>query len=521
MRLTKVFESRASKLVFSLALCGAGLSQNYAAFTYQGCADVVATDFTNESLVSNATDGSMIEPMKMAFDMDVQGKVTVYFTQRLGQLRKYDPLLKKAVDIHDFASYPNFPKGFSSNSDGLLGIALDPAFKTNGWIYLYLSLMTEYRVSRFTLAGGALDRATEKVLITIPQSSSVHPGGALQMDKHGDLWITTGENNKGWPAANSMDGRGKILRIHPMPDGSYTIPEGNLFKGVPKTMPEIYIMGNRNPYTLTLDTVRNAITWGDVGPDAGQLTEEHGFASKPGFHGYPFWSGNQIAGDRAAGMGTPEKPTNKDASNTGIVDLPPAIPSLNSYKQSCSITGPVYYYNAANPSTVKMPPHFNGIWFIGDFSNGKMEALNLDGPGNAIVSRQPVFANMKFDRPLDFQVGPDGAFYVVNYSGYRSFSGTTALIKIGYKGPPCVVAVSLGKRPEWVDRSMRMDGSILALTTNGRHSVEVKDLSGRNLGFFQGSGAARYDMARVDNHGVAVVTVTTEAGRFSWKLAHP
>ncbi|MBK7653635.1 MAG: PQQ-dependent sugar dehydrogenase [Flammeovirgaceae bacterium] len=64
-------------------------------------------------------------------------------------------------------------------------------------------------------------------------------------------------------SSNTNDLRGKILRIHPEPDGTYTIPEGNLFpKGEEKTRPEIYVMGNRNPYRISVDQKTGFLYWG-------------------------------------------------------------------------------------------------------------------------------------------------------------------------------------------------------------------------------------------------------------------
>ncbi|MDB5106384.1 MAG: hypothetical protein JWP91_4073 [Fibrobacteres bacterium] len=508
-----------SKLTTALLIGGAlcATPSSFAAFTYPGCADPVASDFGMEILNSNATDKATMEPMKLAFDMDASGNVSVYFTQRQGMLRKYDPIKKTVVDIANFASYPGFTTKFSGGSDGLLGIAMDPAFKTNHWIYLYVSTATDWRVSRFTLNGETLDMASEKNLLKIPQSAaSPHPGGALTFDNRGDLWITTGDNGKGWPSANTNDLRGKILRIHPMPDGSYTVPAGNLFAAGDKTKGEIYIMGNRNPYTITIDTVRHGVTWGDVGPDAGLITEERDFATKPGNHGWPMYAGNQVS--QGKGGGTVDKPINNDASNTGLSELPPAVPGFDNYKQSCSITGPVYYYNGTVASKVRMPPHFNGIWFVSDFSHFAVEGLQLDGPGSKILSRTPIFQDIQLERITDFQVGPDGAFYFVNYAGYRDFTSKTGIVRIIYKGtcsPPISLAVN---KPALIDGDVRIEGMTLNLSGSGAHRVEVKDLSGRLLASHHGTGPASYSLAGTRNAGVCVVTVSTEKGRSAFKI---
>ena len=70
-------------------------------------------------------------------------------------------------------------------------------------------------------------------------------------------------------AANPNDLRGKIYRIHPEADGTYTIPKGNLFPpGTPGTRPEVYVMGNRNPFRISIDQKTGYLYWGEVGPDA-------------------------------------------------------------------------------------------------------------------------------------------------------------------------------------------------------------------------------------------------------------
>ena len=59
------------------------------------------------------------------------------------------------------------------------------------------------------------------------------------------------------------------MRIKVNEDGSYSIPEGNLFPvGTAKTRPEIFTMGHRNPYRISVDPKRGYVYWGDVEPDA-------------------------------------------------------------------------------------------------------------------------------------------------------------------------------------------------------------------------------------------------------------
>ncbi len=98
--------------------------------------------------------------------------------------------------------------------------------------------------------------------------------------------------------------RGKILRITMNEDGSYSIPDGNLFpKGEDSTRPEIYVMGDRNPYRISVDQKTGFLYWGEVGPDANNDSmatrgprgyDEFNQARKAGFFGWPFFIANNI-----------------------------------------------------------------------------------------------------------------------------------------------------------------------------------------------------------------------------------
>jgi cytochrome c len=141
-------------------------------------------------------------------------------------------------------------------------------------------------------------------------------------------------------AGNTNDLRGKILRIHPEPDGSYTIPAGNLFaKDTPGTRPEIYIMGCRNPYRITVDRPTGILYWGEVGPDADRDStrgprgyDEFNQARQAGNFGWPLFIGNSQAythvdfrnNEQLLGRFDPLRPINFSANNTGLRELPPA-----------------------------------------------------------------------------------------------------------------------------------------------------------------------------------------------------
>ena len=168
--------------------------------------------------------------------------------------------------------------GRAEAEDGLLGVALDPNYKENNWIYLYYSQPGDKPVNiltRYELKGDSLHESTKKILleVAVQREQCCHTGGSIAFDANGNLFLSTGDNTSPrstkyapmdgrpgrspWDAqkssGNTNDLRGKVLRIHPEPDGTYTIPEGNLFaKGTAKTRPEIYIMGEEIPTVYPL-----------------------------------------------------------------------------------------------------------------------------------------------------------------------------------------------------------------------------------------------------------------------------
>src|SRR5690606_37548887 len=187
-----------------------------------------------------------------------------------------------------------------------------------------------------------------------------HSAGHLEFGADGNLYISTGDNtsskeSNGYTpiderpgrgpfdaqksSVNTNDLRGKILRIRPQPDGSYTIPEGNLFPpGAPDTRPEIYVMGTRNAFRFTVDKKNGYVYWGDVGPDSGapseqgpQSFDEWNQAREPGNFGWPYFVGNNFAypdfdfaTNTPGPLFNPDRPENLSPNNTGMRILPPA-----------------------------------------------------------------------------------------------------------------------------------------------------------------------------------------------------
>ena len=529
---------------------------------WNGCADMAAAEFKATDIATRTKD-DVNEPMKMAFDLlaspaeDAKGKVDVYFTERLGRVRKFD---SKTGTVMTLGTIP-LNINSAGSSDGVLGIALDPAFKTNHQVYVYYTYVAaaekNWRVSRFTLnaAHSTMDLASEIPVIKIPiLSGSKHPGGAIQFDGYGDLWISTGNDYKEgsdyplYSSPNTNDLRGKILRIHPTADGKYTSPADNLFKaGTANTRPEIYVMGNRNPYTIYVDPVRRWLAWGDVGPDAKNFdgapmnqagatekTEEYDLAKAPGNYGYPFF-----AGDFATKPGTdaaaPKMPDGYgwEGAQPGMTTLPKAIPPIYPYKKSCAITGPIYRYDGDLNSSIKFPPHLHRKWLVTDFNgdNNKVNAFSLNDEGTAITGTDQVVTAVPLHAPLDMQFGPDGALYVNNYAGYRTRTAATGIVRIDYSGPcrpntPKLETVGTGifqaKSPVAYGPTvefLRASGLSVRVGTSSAFTLEVRDLRGRPIASKSGQGPAPVSLDEVRMPGVYFLTVHTADGYRMVKFA--
>ncbi len=398
------------------------------------------------------------EPMELDFLPD--GKII--FIERQGAVKVYDPVLKVVKTIQQIPVS-------TKHEDGLLGLALDPDFYSNRWIYLFYSgpEAAQQRVSRFTYTDGAVPPLSqEEVLLTIPtqREECCHSAGSIQFGPDRMLYIATGDNTNpfksngyapidGRPgrapfdarrsAANTNDLRGKVLRIRANEDGSTSIPDGNLFpKDGSAGRPEIYVMGCRNPYRISIDPKNGALYWGDVGPDAGEPKagrgpaghDEVNRAAAPGFFGWPLFIGNNKPyhafdfNSRVSGEAfNPKSPVNRSPFNTGSQALPPAQPALIWYPYGHSeefpvvgeggrtaMAGPVFYTDQYYKNDGRYPPYFEGKLFIYEWMRGWIMSVTLDEKGQ-IERMERFMPSSTFSNPVDLEFNSRGELYLLEY----------------------------------------------------------------------------------------------------------
>jgi cytochrome c len=409
------------------------------------------------------------------------------FIERLGAMKLYD---LKTGSLRLVTTLPVHTKF----EDGLLGLALDPKFEENNWLYLFYSPVGEraiQRVARFTFKDDSLIYASEKVLLEIPvqRDECCHSAGSLEFGPDGNLWISVGDNTNpfnderykyssdgfgprderpgrsAWDAqkssANLNDLRGGILRIRPTAGGGYTIPEGNLLpRDGSKGRPEIYVKGCRNPYRISIDPKKNWLYWGDVGPDAGENGENRGprghdevnLAMSPGFYGWPYFVGDNKAyydfnyetgatGPRQ----NPAAPINDSPNNTGPKELPAARPALVYYPYDESpdfpyvktggrnaMAGPTYYYDLYEGSDLRLPKYYDSRVFFYDWMRNFILAATLTNEGK-LVKLEPFLPHIQFEKIVDMEMDKNGVIYLIEY-GTKWFSQNenAVLARINY-----------------------------------------------------------------------------------------
>ncbi len=410
----------------------------------------------------------------------------VFFVEKGGAVKLYDPTTNNTSTIAQISVY-------SGQEDGLLGIALDPDFEANNWIYLFYSpsgVMPKQHLSRFTLVGNQL--SSEQILLEIPtqRAQCCHSAGSLAFDSAENLYISTGDDTNPfasngfapiderpgrnpWDAqkssSNADDLRGKILRIHPENDGTYTIPSGNLFPADGSVgRPEIFVMGNRNPFRISIDSETGWLYWGDVGPDANNDNAARGprgydeinRASTAGNYGWPYFVADNkayIDYDFSTGLSgaafDPAAPVNDSPNNTGPQNLPPAQTPLIWYDYGTSpqfpelgsggrtaMAGPVYHFDPLLHSSIKLPSYYDDTLFIYDWSRKSYHEVKLDANGEILKINRFLPETLNNVRPIDMELGPDGALYILQWSGGFSGAPSSNLLRIEFTGSPQIVS---------------------------------------------------------------------------------
>ena len=510
---------------FALALCAFFLSCNQQAEktkeTTSSPADTVKPDENRFTPISLTAEGALDEPMN--FEVVQDGRV--FINERKGVLKVYNPIDKTVSVVGTIpvnTKYTSKEGKVTEAEEGFIGFTVDPKFEENHIAYLYYAhpTISKHVLSRWEIRDDKLVSGSEKIMLEIPTQREVccHTGGGMTWDESGNLYLAVGNNTgnvadksqtderpdrQSWDdqrgSANSNDLRGKILRIHPNTDGTYNIPDGNLFpKGTAKTRPEIYIMGDRNPWRPSFDTKTGWLYWGEVGPDANEDSkttrmgmDEFNQARGPGYFGWPYFIGENVGypmynylNDSVGSPQDPTKPVNHSVNNTGITELPPAQPAFISYPYRnsekyplvgsggrCAVGGPIYRKSNFTAAKRPWPSYYEGKWIVADLSRGWIMAISMKGNGT-YKSMEKFLPSYRPIEPIDIKYGPNGDLYVLEYgSNWFRKSDNSKLVRIEYNA---------GNRTPIVHASADKSGGILPLTIH-LSSAGTKDYDGDSL----------------------------------------
>ena len=279
------------------------------------------------------------------------------------------------------------------NEEGLLSIALDPAFPARPYLYAYYSADGPRRtaLSRFTIVGDTAAPSSEIAILDVNQPLTNHHGGTIRFGPDGMLYLGFGDGGSGGdPRGNGQNPStllGSVIRIDVRGASEarpYLIPPDNpTFAAALNARPETWAYGFRNPWRMAFDPATGALWLADVGQDA---VEEIDVVTAGGNYGW-----NRLEG------GSCYSPAS-GCERAGTVLPVATYPSAD----GCSITGGVVYRGAAVPA-------LRGWYVYGDFCTGTIWALPVDGPPSSSLL---VASDLNI---TSFGVDAAGELYVVDF----------------------------------------------------------------------------------------------------------
>ena len=336
--------------------------------TYLLDAATVPTGFTDTQWVTG-----LAAPTAMAFAPDGR----LFVCQQAGALR----VIKNGQLLA--TPFVNITVN-SAGERGLLGIAFDPNFAANQYIYLYYTATSpaiHNRISRFTANGDVAVSNSEITILDLDNLTSAtnHNGGAMHFGIDGKLYVAVGENATSSNAQTLNNLLGKVLRMNT--DPANLIPSDNPFVlQASGNNRAIWALGLRNPFTFAIQPGTGRIFINDVGQSSWEEIDD-GIAG--GNYGWPATEG--------------------DHSNPAYVRPIFAYGHGSGSTVGNAITGGTFY----NPTTANFPPAYTGRYFFADYTSNWVRQLD-PANGNAVSG----FA-AGYSAPVDLKVGPDGALYVL------------------------------------------------------------------------------------------------------------
>ncbi|HUH99137.1 MAG TPA: PQQ-dependent sugar dehydrogenase [Anaerolineales bacterium] len=376
--------AKSSRIFSLIAVCGLAISTISARGGLMAAATTApfSLDFTTVAsglnkpvFVTNAGDGSQ----------------RLFIVQQSGEILVMDhdassPNSTAFLDISSLSGFISSDNG-GDTEQGLLGLAFDPGYSSNGYFYItyttdtggipcpyvptsgqtcnYTTTLARYHA---TPASDVADSASGFVLLAVPKIYSNHNGGMIAFGPDGYLYMSVGDGGSG----GDPDGNGqsldtlsaKILRLDvdgpPDLGKNYAVPPTNPFYGSsdPNVQQEIWAYGLRNPWRFSFDKSRGDLYIGDVGQDRQEEVDFQSHASTGGQnYGWHILEGNLCY-----------------RPSTGCAAPPNYVAPVTTYNHGtndsygCALTGG-YVYRGTQSVLMQ------GYYFYGDYCSGKVLGL--------------------------------------------------------------------------------------------------------------------------------------------------
>jgi cytochrome c len=526
-------------------------------------------------------------PTSFAFRPDGR----VYITLKNGTIRLLNPT------TGDTSTAGVLPTA-NLREDGLHSLVLDPNYSTTPYVYVLFSERTSTDtsivVARYLTDAntGVLSTGSRATLLRVPftlnNSNAEHNTGSLSFGPDGNLFVALADNTQNIfsgtgagfaprdttrplydaqrSAANTNDLRGKILRIKPESNGTYSIPLGNLKDSIyqssfnpnwngtedslTRVRPEIFTMGLRHPFRISVDALTGWLFWAEPGPNSASDNASQGprgyevvsMAKGPGNYGWPYCRANpnviskpgsitspfcytqyNYSGSGTAGpMYNPTALRNTSKNNTGIKNLPPMKPASYWYPYDTTNTafpifgvcasncntamiGPVYNHNPAQGAS-RLPSVFDRHLFVIEWVRNRILVAPVNSAGTLGTLR--VFKTGRdtiTNGPIEVKIGPDGALYFLNWVNstssttaysYPTNSGAGSLVRFAYNGTHTGIAHPYGGRG---GRTWSSNGSLLFAAVSG--GVFTWPEGARTADFYSLTGARVWSIRRAEGSG--------------------
>lgn len=310
------------------------------------------------------------------------------------------------------------------DENGALGMALDPQFAANGYLYIFHSRISlPPVVARYTITRGqtwTIDPASRLQIIELPSFSAIHIAGWIGFGPDGLLYIAHGDNGAAGNAQNTGTLRGKILRIDVATDAfptdparNYAIPPANPFAASPGTdAPEIWLTGVRNPYRCSFDQLTGDFYVGDVGDSSREEVTRlpaTAWQNAGGFNlGWPCFEGN----------------LQRSPDCVFTPPLPPYQAPLDDFLRTevICITGGFVYRGCGVPG-------LTGRYLFGNCASAN-RILSLD-PANPTTLTTHQISGLAIGQPLSWAQDNAGEVYIL------AGSGAYKIVGLGSVSPDC------------------------------------------------------------------------------------